>query len=47
VTAAGKGIAVRHAVCAGHFWGLAEAADTVRDACWQCPNLAWIAVPVP
>ena len=34
-----KGMAVRRAVRASRFWGLAEAADTVRDPCWHCPEV--------
>ncbi len=37
--ASGKGIDARHEIHVSGSRSLAKAADTIRDPCWQCPDL--------
>jgi hypothetical protein len=38
---AGKGIDGRHEMNVSRAGSPAKAADTIRDPCWQCPDLTW------
>jgi hypothetical protein len=38
---AGKGIDARHEMNASRAQSPAKAADTIRDPCWQRPDLTW------
>jgi hypothetical protein len=37
----GKGIDARHEMNVSRARSPAEAADTIRDSCWQRPDLTW------
>jgi hypothetical protein len=40
-TMTGKGIDARHETNVSRARSPAEAADTIRDPCWQRPDLTW------